>query len=299
MSDQGGLLSGMRIGVFGKGGAGKSRVVVLLAHGLQARGYEVCVLDADSTNVGLPQAFGLSQSPVPLMECFGGAVFNGGLVTCPVDDPTPLAGAEIALDDLPRQYYGRDREGITVLAAGKIADQGPGAGCDGPVTKIARDLRIHASGKPVVTLVDFKAGFEDSARGVVTGLDWGIVVVDPTIVSVELAFHMKRMVELIKAGSLPATKHLDNPVLVEWANRLFTSALLKDVVFVLNRVQNAEVENYLRQKLGEKGVVPIGVIHEDTAVAVAWLTGAPLDAAKANDDARHSIDRMEAIQANR
>jgi MinD-like ATPase involved in chromosome partitioning or flagellar assembly len=46
-------LSGLRIGVFGKGGAGKSTVAVLLARALRARGYSVLVLDADSTNVGL------------------------------------------------------------------------------------------------------------------------------------------------------------------------------------------------------------------------------------------------------
>ncbi|HLE28625.1 MAG TPA: P-loop NTPase [Anaerolineales bacterium] len=295
MSDRGRSLSGRRIGVFGKGGAGKSTVVVLLAGALRERGYAVCVLDADSTNIGLPQAFGLSQSPVPLMEYFGGMVFSGGVVTCPVDDPTPLAGAEIALDDLPGQYLGRNREGITLLAAGKIADQGPGAGCDGPVAKIARDLRIDTHGEPPVTLVDFKAGFEDSARGVVTGLDWGIVVIDPTTASVEMAVHMKRMVKLIKAGALPATKHLDSPELVAWANKIFMSAAIQDVLFVLNRVRHEEMELYLRRKLSERDIEPIGVIYEDTAISAAWLTGAPIDAAKAKDEAGRIISELEAI----
>jgi putative protein kinase ArgK-like GTPase of G3E family len=42
-------MMGKRIGVFGKGGAGKSTVVVLLAHAFRDRGYDICVLDADST----------------------------------------------------------------------------------------------------------------------------------------------------------------------------------------------------------------------------------------------------------
>ena len=149
-------LSGKKIGVFGKGGSGKSTAVVLLAKALADRGYQVCIVDADSTNLGLPQAFGFDESPVSLMEFFGGTVFRGGLVTCPVDDPTPLPGAEIHLDKIPAQFF-IQKDGITLLTAGKIGGLGPGAGCDGPIAKIARDLQIHIRGKPVVTLVDMLA----------------------------------------------------------------------------------------------------------------------------------------------
>ena len=139
----GGVLTGKRIGVFGKGGSGKSTFVVLLARLLRKRGYSVYVLDADSTNIGLAQALGIEHAPVPLLDYFGGMVFSGGLVTCPVDDPTPLTDAQIGLNDIPARYYARNQDGITLLTAGKIAGQGPGAGCDGPVAKIARDFSIQ------------------------------------------------------------------------------------------------------------------------------------------------------------
>ena len=110
MAEKTKALSGKRIGVFGKGGAGKSTVVVLLAKALRDCGYDVCVLDADSTKVGFHQAMGLGKSPVPLMEYFGGTVFSGGAVTCPVDDPTPLPGAEVSLDRLPEEYCVQNQE---------------------------------------------------------------------------------------------------------------------------------------------------------------------------------------------
>lgn len=286
-------LAGKRIGMFGKGGSGKSTTVALLSKALRARGYRVCVLDADSTNIGLSQAFGIAGSPVSLLDYFGGMVFSGGAVTCPVDDPTPLAGAELTLETLPPQYYSQSPEGIIMLVAGKIGDQGPGAGCDGPVAKIARDLRIHAQGEPLVTLVDFKAGFEDSARGAITGLDWAIVVVDPTSASVEIAANMKEMVSQIKAGVLPATSHLESPELVEWANKIFTQASIKDVWFVLNRVQNTEVEEYMRQSLREKGIEPIGVIYEAPSVSLSWLKGEPIEILEAVNEFQRIIDKVE------
>lgn len=290
------VLKDKRIGIFGKGGAGKSTFVVLLAKGLSDCGYEVCVLDADSTNVGLHQAMGLDESPAPLMEYYGGTVFSGGAVTCPVDDPTSLPEADVFLNELPQKYHVENQEGISLLVAGKIGGQGPGAGCDGPVSKIARDLKIHRRGKQLVTLVDFKAGIEDSARGVITGLDWAIVVVDPTNASIQMAVDMTHMVDQIRAGVLPATGHLEDPKLVEAANRVFREANVKGVLCVLNRVEDKEMEKYMRRRLKEKEVEPIGAIHEDTSIARSWLEGTPLDGTTARKDTQSVIRELEAVE---
>jgi CO dehydrogenase nickel-insertion accessory protein CooC1 len=252
------------------------------------------VLDADSTNIGLHRALGIEQSPVPLLDHFGGMVFSGGPVTCPVDDPTPLPGAEISLDQLGWQHYRHNDDGILFLTAGKIGDQGPGAGCDGPVAKIARDLRVYQDGKPPVTLADFKAGFEDSARGAVTSLDWAIVVVDPTLAAIQMAANMKDLVDQIKAGRPPATQHLESPELIEWANRIFGEATVQDVLVVLNRVGDEEMEAYLRTMLAEKGLEPIGVIHEDPSISRSWLWGTPLEATNTQDDVERVVETLEA-----
>ena len=81
-----------RSGSLASGGAGKTTSVVLIARALAQAGYTACIFDADSTNIGVHQALGVHQPPAPLIDYFGGMIFNGGPVTCPVDDPTPGTG---------------------------------------------------------------------------------------------------------------------------------------------------------------------------------------------------------------
>ena len=122
-------------------------------------------MDADSTNIGIHRALGFKKPPISLIDYFGGPIFSGGKVSCPVDDPTPLPGAVINLTKIPKKYYCFDQEGLFLFQLGKIGDKGPGAGCDGPISKIARDLRVEGIGDKPVTLIDVKAGLEDFARG--------------------------------------------------------------------------------------------------------------------------------------
>ncbi|QDV20548.1 CobQ/CobB/MinD/ParA nucleotide binding domain protein [Gimesia panareensis] len=287
-------LAGLKIGFFGKGGAGKSTAVVLMARALARAGYTVCIVDADSTNFGLHQALGMEQPPAPLLDHFGGMIFSGGRISCPVDDPTPIPGAEISLDSFPQEYYTQGENEVYLMSGGKLGAAGAGAGCDGPIAKIARDIHVSRQTSPVVTLVDFKAGFEDTARGVVTGLDLAIVIVDPTQASLALATNMQQMVENMHAGQLPATRHLESPDLVADANRLFQESSLSKVLFILNKITDEKTERFLRQRLSASNIQPIGVIHHDPGFTEAWLTGTTIDDSKTRSDVDLMLQQLEA-----
>jgi CO dehydrogenase nickel-insertion accessory protein CooC1 len=287
-------LQGQRIGLLGRGGAGKSTVAVLVARALRATGYEVVVLDADSTNVGLGSALGASRRPRPLIDYFGGATFGGGPVTCPVDDPTPLAGARLSLDEMPEDLSVRTPEGIRYMEAGKLAGQGTGAGCDGPIAKIARDLRIRRHGGDPVTVIDFKAGFEDTARGVITALNWILVVVDPSRAAVRMAIDAQRTVEQIRAGALPATSHLADSMLIETAHELYRTAPIRALRCVLNKFPNPRTRRRLEQLLESAGVEAVGAMPFVPSIEAAWLSDGPLPHGHSGRVALRIVRRLEA-----
>jgi CO dehydrogenase nickel-insertion accessory protein CooC1 len=110
-----------------------------------------------------------------------------------------------------------------------------------------------------------------------------------------MAANMGDMVDQIKAGGLPATKHLETPELVEWANRIFREATIQDVLVVLNRVRNEEMEKHLQRKLAEKGLKPVGIIHDDPAIAKSWLEGTRLEGMKTRADVERIVEKLEAV----
>jgi CO dehydrogenase nickel-insertion accessory protein CooC1 len=188
----------------------------------------------------------------------------------------------VELAELDPRFVGRSPEGIGLLIAGKLGGLGPGAGCDGPVAKIARDLRVTENGERPVVLVDYKAGFEDAARGAVTSVDWGLAVVDPTTAAIRMAWHLAAMVTEMERGVPPATRHLDSPELVEIAVRLFRDARVRGVLAVLNRVPARTTETYMRNELRGSGARIASVFDEDTGIAVQWLRGLPLSSERAS-----------------
>jgi CO dehydrogenase maturation factor len=289
-------LRGKKIGLYGKGGSGKSTVAVLLARSLSRR-YTLCLLDADSTNMGMHEALGLESSPKPLLEYFGGMVFSSGTLTCPVDDPSLLQGAELTLDRRLEPYFSRSKEGILLMTAGKIGGLGPGAGCDGPIAKIVRDMHVRLpDGEEPVMLVDFKAGFEDIARGVITGLDWILAVVDPTRAAVEMVFQLRDTLMRVRSGASPATAHIKDPVLAKHARRLYREARVKGLFTILNRVAAKEIEGYLRRRLAESDISPVAMIPQHEEITAAWLRGGRLPARFGVEEAETVVRELEAAE---
>lgn len=239
------IFTNKRIGILGKGGSGKSTVTVLLANALRKNGYTVCVVDADSTNFGLHKVLGLANEPKSLIDYFGGDMFSGGPINCPINDPLAISNATIDLDTISEEYYSYNGNGIFYIELGKMVNKGPGVGCDGPISKIARDLIIQREDSQIVTLIDVKAGLEDSARGVLTKMDWIVTVVDPTIASFEIAKDLNNIILQIKAGDLPPMAHIKSAKHIEEIKRMYTKSKIKGSFVVLSKIKDRTTERFV------------------------------------------------------
>jgi CO dehydrogenase maturation factor len=287
-------LAGQRIGLFGRGGCGKSTLAVFLARALARADYTVCVLDADSTNEGLAKAMGADHAPDSLLEWLGGTVFSGGSVTCPVDDPSPLIGANVKVQELPSRFFSRTADGSLVFQAGKIGPLGLGAGCDGPMAKIARDFAPETESAQPVTVLDFKAGIEDVARGVITSLDWVLGVIDPSHSGIQAAITLHQLLRQMFAGQLPATRHLSSPELVKMSEDAYRHARTRGALFVLNKIPDDQTEQRVEELLADADICPAASIRDDPQLRRAWLEGLPLASASALMEAERIVRKLEA-----
>jgi CO dehydrogenase maturation factor len=265
-------LQGKRILVCGKGGSGKSTIIALLAAALEERAYEVVVLDGDASNpeglIRLLFGKGVEGEPKPLVEFFGGL----GAVTCPVDDPEPLrrlgdsrAVPENRIDlfrEVPPEYYLR-KGGITLLQAGKIENYGQG--CDGPLEKVVRDFLIQGD---AVNLIDMKAGIEHFGRRIPDRMDIVLGLLDCTLESVSIS---KRMADFCgQAG-------------------------ISDYWLILNKVGSLEMEDLLREKLGDLGKRVIAAIPYEQKLIKDGLSGKALGDCMALDNLGLVVERLERL----
>ena len=175
-----------KISVCGKGGSGKSTIVALLADAIRERGYQVLVVDSDESNPGLYRMLGLERRPKPLLELVGGR--KNVFTTFSREREAPqnvLAQEEIPITDIPRQYLA-ERDGMRLICVGKVLQSLEGCAC--PMGALSREfLKRLSLQEDEMAIVDMEAGVEHLGRGVGTSLDGVLIVVEPSLDSLELA----------------------------------------------------------------------------------------------------------------
>jgi len=185
----------MKILICGKGGSGKSTIAALLSKNLVSRGFEVLLIDADESNLGLHRLTGVSM-PMDIMEDLGGKKgFKEKLNKTFPDNDQPFS-KKIKISELPEACIGEGR-GIKLAVIGKIHDFGEGCACPMGVLskKVLSNLVIQDK---EIVIVDTEAGVEHFGRRLDAECDLILGVVDPSYESFLLAGKMAEMAE--KAG---------------------------------------------------------------------------------------------------
>ncbi len=235
----------MKIVVCGKGGSGKSTVSTLIARTLNSRGYNVLMVDADESNVGLHRLMGVSQ-PVILMDNLGGKKgFKEKLNKAfPRGNADEILGTSMTFDEIPKECVS-DVDGIKLLAIGKIHHAGEGCAC--PIGLLSKAVLSRLTiGEKDMVIIDAEAGVEHFGRGVDAGCDMVLGVVDPTFESFMLA---EKMEEMSKNAQ-------------------------KEIAFVLNKVDD-RVKEAIDKNLNTDKVV--ARIPQDNDVFMASLEGKKLE----------------------
>lgn len=233
----------MKIIVCGKGGSGKSTVSTLLARALKKNGFNVLVIDADDSNLGLHRLMG-ADAPVVLMDNFGGKKgFKQRTQNAFPGAPGGLFSDSMTLDEIPAECLS-EVGGIKLLATGKIHSSGEGCAC--PMGRLSKMILSRlVIEKNDVVIIDTAAGVEHFGRGLDASCDLVLGIVDPTYESFLLADKISTM-----------TKD---------AGLAFS--------VILNKVDD-RVEAVMKQSVPMEDV--IGSIGNSNAVFLSGLEGKPL-----------------------
>jgi len=67
-------------------------------------------------------------------------------------------------------------------------------------------------------------------------------------------------------------------------------------VFLLNKIKDSGVENYLNGRLAERGIEPVAAIREDPAISQSWMNGASIDATDHQPNIQRVIEKLESAE---
>ena len=253
-----------KIAVCGKGGSGKSTIVALLADTIRDRGYRVLVVDSDESNPGLYRMLGLAGRPTALLELVGGKknvfpTFSEGAKS----SENVLTQEEIPIADIPQQYIVA-RDGVGLVCIGKILQSLEGCAC--PMGALSREfLKRLSLEEDEMAIVDMEAGIEHFGRGVETSVDGVLIVVEPSLDSLELAEKIHAMATELGMDAI-------------WA--------------ILNKTVSEQIASRLRRQLEAKDISVIGSIGYDPEILESGLEGSRLQGSRARVSMGAVVDRL-------
>lgn len=187
----------MKAAVTGKGGVGKTTICALLAKAFAETGRRVLAVDADP-NATLAACLGFPSPDTitPLSE-----------MTELIEERTGVkpgtSGAIFKLnprvDDIPERFS-VERDGIRLLRMGAIKSGGSGCYC--PENAFLKSLVSHLLlAEQDVLIVDMEAGLEHLGRATAQGVDWLLIVVEPSRQSADTAMRIRSL-----AGEIGLTR---------------------------------------------------------------------------------------------
>ena len=232
----------MKLAITGKGGVGKTTICALLAQAFAMGGRRVLAVDADP-NATLAECLGFPDSDAirPISEM-------DDLIEERTGVKPGTSGAIFKLnprvDDIPERFSVQ-HNGIRLLRMGTIKSGGSGCYC--PENAFLKNLITHLLlTDQDVMIIDMEAGIEHLGRATVQGVDWLLIVVEPSRQSADTA----RRISLL-AGEIGLTR----------------------IVVVGNKCHGDQEIGFIRNSVAPLPL--LGAIPYDEALRRAELEGRP------------------------
>lgn len=181
----------MKLAIVGKGGVGKTTIAAALSRIYADEGYKVLAIDADP-DANLASALGIPMDEankiVPLAEM-------KDLVQERTGAQPGYTGGFFKLnpkvDDIPERYA-KEHSGVKLLVMGAVKSGGTGCVC--PESALLRSLLRHLIvDRDEVVIMDMEAGIEHLGRGTAESVDAFLIVVEPSLKSIQTAQSVIRM----------------------------------------------------------------------------------------------------------
>lgn len=232
----------MKIAITGKGGVGKTTTSALLARAFARAGRRVLAVDADP-NATLAACLGFPNPDdiVPLKNMDDLIEERTGVR--PGTQGTVFK-MNPRVDDIPERFAVK-HDGVSLLRMGAI--KMGGAGCYCPENAFLKTLVSHLflTDRDVV-IMDMEAGLEHLGRATVAGVDWLLIVVEPSRQSIDTARRIETLASQIG---------------------------LKNIGVIGNRSRNDSETDFIEGAV--KPLPLLGVIPYDDALRLAELEGRP------------------------
>lgn len=234
----------MKIAITGKGGVGKTTLSSTLSC-ILSQTYKVFAIDADP-DMNLASSLGIHDQITPISKMRDLIKDRTGAE--PGSSFGEVFKMNPKINDLPDSLSIKYNDNLKILVMGTV-DKG-GEGCVCPASVLLKALMRHMIlKKDEIVVLDMEAGIEHLGRRTSESVDLMIVVVEPSLKSVETAKRIKN---------------------------LATDIGVKNITAVINKASDKLEETFTRSKLKEEGINVIGCIPQDNTVVIADMEGKPL-----------------------
>lgn len=231
----------VKIAITGKGGVGKTTIAACLARVFSKKGYKVIAIDMDPSpnllfSLGYESDLDISLIK-PLVEESDFIVERTG---APPEGYGLVFKINPKVDDVLDKFGIKCKDDVRLLVLGTIRRGGQGCFC--PANALARRVVDYLSDVADVLIMDMEAGVENLGRGTTRTAEILLIIVEPSIKSVETANQIKNL-----ASDLG----------------------IKRIFAVLNKVRNEKERKIISDKLESLGIKIVHSIHYDDVMIKA------------------------------